>query len=1199
MTPAQRLLETLKSTPHVVAPHVGGALRAQIAAELMIRGEQVVLLGRDQTDAEAVYRDLAFMFGTNDERAVDEGIFFLGADDKNPYEEYSPDVRAVMERLGTLHHLAKEPESVRALILTPHALVRRFVPPSFFDQAGDYVMAGSDIDRDDLIRRLTDCGYNPVTTVEDPGTFSVRGGIIDIFSPQRSRPVRLDLFGDEVESIKLFDPETQRNGASVDDAVLLPVREIAFDKATVARAVKTIEQVADRYPIPSRHVNAVVDDIQNHIFFFGIEGLMPAFHEDGLVGIDRYLPPKAIYMQAEDEPLREFAEQYSDEAHLGYERAKTQHHIALPPESHLIDIEDGWDKAVADRRRVSTPEVAVGKQQTLELRFQSTDDLRGEILKATRRTADEQGDVMAPLVQRLRQWRGDRLTTFIACHTRGQAERLKELLAPKKLDVRLLQQPFSLSRFMDSRSPSEAQKKGLTTLRERSVHAWLVFGEVSGGFVLPDGHLALISEEEIFGQRMKRRKRRTAAASDFVTDLKDLTSGDFVVHVDFGVGQYHGLTKLAVNGVESDYLHIEYKGKDKLYLPVHRLRLISKYATTGDGRQPVLDKLGGTAWANTKRKVKDSLLKMAAELLRLYAMRQAVEGQALPAPDEVFRQFEAEFPFDPTPDQQTAIEDVIDDMQKHTPMDRLICGDVGYGKTEVAMRAAMMAVMGRKQVAVLVPTTVLAAQHYHTFSERFANYPVKLALVSRFQTKDQIKQALKEAKDGSIDILIGTHRLLSKDVAMNRLGLLIIDEEHRFGVRHKEALKKYRATVHVLALSATPIPRTLHMGFMGVRDMSMIATAPVDRLAVKTEVHRFSEDVIREAVLREIRRGGQCFIVHNRVSSIAAFANMLERLIPEARLGIGHGQMEEDRLEQVMVDFMNKKFNVLLATTIIESGIDIPNANTIIINRADRMGLAQLYQLRGRVGRSKTRGFAYFLIPAGNLSKKARARINVLQRFTELGAGFKVASKDLEIRGAGNLLGKAQSGTIAQVGFDMYQALLQEAIAELKGSERRSMREPEIQLPVTALIPDRYVKEPSARLQFYQRFNAADTDDAAYDVLQQVTDLYGNPPAEVENLAQLMLLKQRLWRLGAVGLDYGAQTKAMPPRIVVRFDDQSTGINPEQLVQYVQNDPRRRKMTPDGRLLVHLQPFEDVTEILAQAKDQLDDLQRLKHRASA
>ncbi|MEO1337670.1 MAG: CarD family transcriptional regulator, partial [Myxococcota bacterium] len=446
---------------------------------------------------------------------------------------------------------------------------------------------------------------------------------------------------------------------------------------------------------------------------------MPVFHQDGLVGIDAYLPKEAIFLYPEEDSLNDFAQSYEDEAHLAYERVKTQHSIAVQPEAHLVDLDDGWRRGLKGRQQVVMPEVLVDKNDALKLRFQGTDELRGEILKASRSTDEDKGDVMAPLVQRLRQWRGDRLTTFIACHTRGQAERLKELLAPKKVEIRLLQQPFSVPRFLDSRSPSEAQQKGLTTLRDRSVHAWLVLGEVSGGFVLPDGHLAIISEEEIFGQRTKRRKRRSAAANEFVTDLKDLTAGDFVVHVDFGVGQYLGLTKLAVNGVDSDYLSIEYKGKDKLYLPVHRLRLISKYANTGEGRQPALDKLGGTAWANTKRKVKDTLLKMAAELIRLYAVRQTVEGQALPAPDEVFRQFEAEFPFDPTPDQAKAIEDVVEDMQKAVPMDRLICGDVGYGKTEVAMRAAMMAVMGGRQVVLLVPTTVLAAQHYQTFSDRF------------------------------------------------------------------------------------------------------------------------------------------------------------------------------------------------------------------------------------------------------------------------------------------------------------------------------------------------------------------------------------------------------------------------------------------------------------------------------------------------
>jgi transcription-repair coupling factor (superfamily II helicase) len=502
----------------------------------------------------------------------------------------------------------------------------------------------------------------------------------------------------------------------------------------------------------------------------------------------------------------------------------------------------------------------------------------------------------------------------------------------------------------------------------------------------------------------------------------------------------------------------------------------------------------------------------------------------------------------------------------------------------------MLAVLSGKQVAVLVPTTVLAAQHFQVFSERFANYPVRIGIVSRFQSNALIKENLDKLKTGQLDIIIGTHRLLSKDVLFRDLGLLVIDEEHRFGVADKERLKKYRAHVHVLSMSATPIPRTLHMGFMGVRDLSMIATPPTDRLAVKTEVHKFSEDVIRDALLEEIRRGGQAFVVHNRVASIAAFERMLERLVPEARIVVAHGQMPEEHLEKVMVDFMKKEHNVLLTTTIIESGIDIPNANTIIVNRADRMGLAQLYQLRGRVGRAKKRGFAHFLIPASNLSKTARKRISVLQRFTELGAGFKVASKDLEIRGAGNIVGKQQSGQIAKVGFDMYQVLLAEAIDELKGSHRRSLREPEISLPVPALIPDAYIPGPGERLSFYQRFNAAETDEATFDLLQEITDLYGTPPAVVENLAQLMMLKQRLTRIGALGLEYGGATKTMPPRLVLRLDRDSLGMSLELLVRHVEKRADARKLTPDGKLILHVPPVEEAQEILQQSKDQLDAL---------
>ena len=976
----------------------------------------------------------------------------------------------------------------------------------------------------------------------------------------------------------------------MEDAVLLPAREIVFSEAVAARAVARIEQIAEETLIPTRQLNAILDDVDNHIHFFGIEAYLPLFHPSGLVGADAYLPSgdDVVFLVSDPEGMETTAEDLLEEARLGYEQARAAHRVATPPDEHMEDGGVVLARASEAAKRVDLPDLKVGDGDSLSVKFDTTDDIRAEILRASR-SRNESEDVMAPLVERLRKWQQSGLTTLIVCHTRGQAERMRQLLEPKNVSVRLSPAPFSLPEFFEAKAAAK-DVRGTRGLRDKSVHAWLVLGDVSGGFVLDSAHLAIVAEEEIFGRRMKRRRRRAPAAGEFVSDLQDLGTGDFVVHVDYGIGHYLGMTKLAVNGVDSDYLEIEYKGGDKLYLPVSRLRLISKYVSAGEGRKPALDKLGGTAWAKTKKRVKDTLLKMAAELLRLYAVRASQEGHAFEAPDETYRQFEAEFEFDPTPDQARAIEDTIADLMKPHPMDRLICGDVGYGKTEVAMRAAMLSVLGNKQVAILAPTTVLAAQHFSVFQKRFENYPAQIAIVSRFQSKEQIKETIEGLKDGRIDIVIGTHRLLNKDIQFKDLGLLVIDEEHRFGVTHKERLKKYRAHVHVLALSATPIPRTLHMGFMGVRDMSMIATAPQDRLAVKTEVHRFSEEVIRDAVLNEIRRGGQAFVVHNRVSSIYAFARMLERLVPEARIGIGHGQMTEDRLERVMVDFMDKKTNVLVSTTIIESGIDIPNANTIVVNRADRLGLAQLYQLKGRVGRSRTRAYAHFLIPAGNLTKKARARISVLQRFTELGAGFKVASKDLEIRGAGNILGKQQSGTIAAVGFEMYQALLKEAIDDLQGSARRSLREPEIQVPVPFFIPDAYIPATGERLSFYQRWSNADTDESTYDLLQEITDLYGNPPAEVENLVEVMLVKQRLWRLGAIGLDYGAETKNMPPRFVIRFDDGQTELSPQALVAYVQREPRRRKVTPDGKLMVYLAPFEDPREIITQIKEQLDAL---------
>lgn len=1173
----------------LVLPGVTRAVRAHVAAELLLAGRRPVLLAHDESDAEGLHHDLCFLLGVDPERAQDRGILYFGADDKSPYEEYSPDARAVMERVNALYRLAKEPDSVQAVVLAPQTLIRKLVPPGYFQRFGEYVVRGEEIDRQHLMERLQLSGYNQVSSVEDPGTFSVRGGIVDVFSPHASRPVRLDLFGDEIETLHHFDPATQRNLFDIEDAMLLPAREIAFDPDTVSKARAAVSELAEASSVPSRRANAVLEDLDNRIHFFGIESLLPIFHEGGLVDADAYLPrgDDVVYLVGDRERLIEQSDNGWADAQLAFERARSQHHLALPPEAHLAEAQEVLERITGRARVIEMPEVAVGHAQASRLRFETVEQLRSEILRATRSREEEGDDILAPLTQRLKKWKSDGQQTFIVCHTRGQAERLKQMFEGRDVQVRLHKDPFSLERWQAALEPFEAFRQRVTTLKDKSTHAWIVLGELSSGYVLPAAGLAFVSEEEIFGARMRRRRKRKPAAGEFVSDLADLSNGDYVVHVDYGVGRYLGMTRLAIDGVEADYLHLEYKGEEKLYLPVSRLKLIQKYVGAQEGRAPPLDKLGGTSWINTKKKVKDNLLAMAAELLKLYAQRESIEGYAFPPPDESFAQFEAEFEHEPTADQAKAIEDVVKDLQKASPMDRLICGDVGYGKTEVAMRATMMAVVAGKQTAVLVPTTVLAAQHFAVFSKRFENFGVNVAIASRFQTREEIKDALKRTAEGKVDILVGTHRLLGKDVKFKDIGLLVIDEEHRFGVSHKEKLKKYRSTVHVLAMSATPIPRSLHMGFMGVRDMSMIATPPEDRLAVKTEVHRFEEGVLRDALLREIKRGGQAFVVHNRVSSIEAFARMLERLVPEARVAIGHGQMDQERLEKIMVDFMNKEYNVLLSTTIIESGIDIPNANTMVINRADHMGLAQLYQLKGRVGRGKTRGYCYFLIPSGNLSPKARKRIAVLQRFTELGAGFKVASKDMEIRGAGNLLGKQQSGNITKVGFDMYQALLQEAIAELKGRGASDVREPEVKLPSTALIPEGYVPDAGDRLGFYRRFNDADTDEATYDLLQEIGDLYGHPPAEVENLAALMLVKQRCIKLGLTNLDYGARTKSFEPRLVLRFDP-DTAPAPDKSLAFVQAKPNFRKLIPEGRMMLFLDPFDDAREVLDQAKNLLD-----------
>ncbi|MBI4821997.1 MAG: transcription-repair coupling factor [Deltaproteobacteria bacterium] len=1189
MSLVKSILRSLSKAPEsrVRARGLDGSARALLAFELMKEGRCPVLVGSSASDAEELYRDLAFLLGSTDDEARSKGLFYLGADEKSAYEEYSPEPLAVMERLATLYSLAMDPARVEALVVSPSTFARKLIPSRLFSRGGDYVVSGARLDRQKLLRDLVSWGYSSVSSVEDPGTFSLRGGIVDVFSPNLSKPIRIDLFGDEIESIRSFDPSNQRTLETLEDALILPAREIVFTDEVVKTACEQISALGESQLVPTKRLRAVLDDVENRIFFFGVECLLPLFHPEGLVTLEAYAPKAddVVWIIPDPGELEEAWARHLAEEELARAKVLAHHGLALPVESHSADGSEVLGRALDRHLVIELPRIGVTDTAIPEVAFPVSghETLRAEILKATR---DEDQAGLEPLVTRLRRWRSAGIVNVLVAGTRGQAERLKSLLSTKErgLQVRLREKRLDLGELT-----STLRTGG--TLADRSFHAHIVIGELSRGLLSEGLKLCFVTEEEIFGQRQKKHKKRAPAAGAFVSDLADLKPGDFVVHLDFGIGLYHGLTRLPVNGVDGDFLFLEYKGGDKLYLPVTQLRLVQKYASAEEGRNPVLSKLGAPTWTNTKRKVKDTLLQMASELLRLYAVRSSVEVQPIEGPGEAYARFESDFAFEPTVDQQKAFDDVVRDVQLPKPMDRLICGDVGYGKTEVAMRAAALVVLSKRQVAVLVPTTVLAAQHFNVFKERFAGFPdVRIEVVSRFQSNEEIKKTLAGVAAGQVDIVIGTHRLLSKDVKFPRLGLLVLDEEHRFGVKHKEQLKKYRTEVHVLAMSATPIPRTLHLGFMGVRDMSLIATPPDDRQAVRTEVHRFSEDVIRDALLNEIRRGGQCFVVHNRVASIDAFARFIHKLVPEARIGVGHGQMDEEDLEKVMVDFMEKRHNILISTTIIESGIDIANANTILINRADRLGLAQLYQLKGRVGRSKNRGFAYFLIPVGNLTADAKKRIAVLQRFAELGAGFKVASHDLEIRGAGNLLGKEQHGQIQSVGFEMYQHLLKEAIEELKGAAQKAAREPEVRLPVPALIPDVYVPPPGERLSYYQRLNRAESDEDTYDILQELTDLYGAPPPEVENLVQLMRVKQRLGRVSAINLEYGPPTKNMPPRLVIRFDDREVKLSGEQLASFLNRKPGSRKMIPDGRIMLYLNPFTENREVVVQSIELLDEL---------
>ncbi|RYE94377.1 MAG: transcription-repair coupling factor, partial [Myxococcales bacterium] len=770
---------------------------------------------------------------------------------------------------------------------------------------------------------------------------------------------------------------------------------------------------------------------------------------------------------------------------------------------------------------------------------------------------------------RIGAWHEAGLAVALVARAETQAERLTALLRHAGVECR-----------------GRPGRVDLGSLREAGMHgvAQVLVGPLARGAVLPGEGLVLVTEEEVFGSRAHRAARRASrkstkdATKAFLEDLRALAVGDVVVHSEHGIGRYQGLVHREVNGHTVDLLVVDYDG-GKLYLPVYRLNQIQKYA--GSEGSPRLDRLGGSTFAKTKAKAGKQARQMADELLRLYAERQAVVGHALPAADDDYAAFEATFPFDETPDQGRAIRDVLDDLESPRPMDRLVCGDVGFGKTEVAIRAAFRVAMAGRQVAVLCPTTVLAQQHFLNFQNRFRDYPLRVAAISRFQTKGEQDAVVRQVKEGSIDVVVGTHRLLSKDMHFKQLGLLVVDEEQRFGVTHKERIKQMRRNIDVLTLTATPIPRTMQMAVSGLRDMSLITTAPVDRRAIRTIVTRYDDQVVREAVRRELGRGGQIFYVHNRVEGLYERAAKLQQLVPEARVTVAHGQMGEAALEQAMLDFVEGKFDILCATAIIESGLDIARANTMIVDRADMFGLAQLYQLRGRVGRSRERAYCYLIVPpASALTDEARARIEALERHTELGSGFQIASLDLELRGAGDLLGAEQSGAMATVGFDMFCHMLQDAVRELRGEEVVADVEPDLSFDVEALLPEQYIDEVGVRLSLYKRLASASDEGEVNDLGAEMEDRFGPPPREAKNLVDLMRIKAELRRLRALGCEANA-------RLVTLHLRHDTPLDPARVMALIQQKGSPYRMTPDMRLT---RRFDDQADGLRHAEAVLFDL---------
>ncbi len=1044
-----------------------------------------------------------------------------------PYDSFSPHQDIVSQRLTVLSSLRDFQRGI--VIVSGPSLLQRLPPVDYVAARSLQLSQGQTLDRQDFIDSLGACGYLRVPQVDEHGEFAVRGSLLDVFPMGYEQPLRIDFFDDELETLRFFDAETQISGDKVESIRILPAREIPLDDSDIRYFRQRYRERFEGQPSRSR----VYREISEGIAHGGIEYYLPLFFES-TASFSDYLPKNTIVFAPVD--LRQTLDQSWLEIEERFELC------SLDPERPILPPDESFNTA-------ETITVRLGTFRQISYSAQSLADSESTVNLSTRlppaiRVEARYEDSAQSLMQFLGTFVGRVLFTT---DSPGRRESVFELLAGRGLKA--------------------ARIDTWQTFQSGDQQIGVAVAPVEDGVLLPDQELAIVSEHQLFGEKPRQRSRRRRAERDpetIIRELNDLQEGSPVVHADYGVGRYLGLTTLEAGGVIGEFLHLEYADGDKLYVPVNALDLISRYTGASPENAP-LHKLGSDQWAKAKKRAIKRIRDVAAELLDVYARRAARPGHRFRWPEADYRAFENGFPFEPTEDQERTIGEVLADLASDQPMDRVVCGDVGFGKTEVALRAAFAAVHGGKQVAILVPTTLLAQQHGQTFRDRFADWPVRIEVLSRFCSPKEAKDIVAGLKSGSVDIVIGTHRLLQHTKDFKDVGLVIIDEEHRFGVRHKEAIKSLRSEIDVLTLTATPIPRTLNMSLGGLREMSLITTPPAERLSVRTFVSEWNDVVIREACLREIKRGGQVYFIHNRVEDIGNIEQRLASLLPEAEIRIGHGQMPERQLEQVMLDFYHRRFNVLLCTTIVESGIDVPTANTIIINRADRFGLAQLHQLRGRVGRSHHRAYAYLIAPPkAAMTADAVKRLEAIDSLEDLGSGFVLATHDLEIRGAGELLGDTQSGQIQEIGFSLYTELLGRAVAALKRGDKIDLDKPlnagvEINLHLPALLPEDYVPDVHLRLMLYKRITSAGDQGELRDLQIELIDRFGLLPEAAKNHMRIAAIKLSAIALGVEKIDAAEKGGYLV------FGEQ-TGTDPVALVNLVQNEGQVYRLSGAHRL---------------------------------